>query len=158
MFRQAKTDWFALTPSQQGRAAASRGAAVQLGLPQRLKRALGLSLIRRGPALSLPPKPLWFEKGWRPVAGTNQYTGLYQAAGRTCRGLIQQPYPGGYIAYIWHPPLAEIQRNTGHRPCFLPNGEAGRFQVHFHTLPASLDHAITSIEAVLTAAYSGRTA
>jgi hypothetical protein len=157
MFRKAKTNWFALTPSQKGRSASSPGAAVQLGLPQRLKRALHLPFIRRGPALSLPPKPLWFEKGWRPVAGTNQYTGLYRAPGRTCPGLIQQPYPGGYTAYIWDPPLAEIQRNTGHRACFLPNGEAGRFQVHFHTLPTSLDHAITSIEAVLTAAYTGRT-
>lgn len=126
------------------------------GSLQRLKLVIGLSGIRQGAPLRIPPKPLWFEKGWRPGTEANQYTGEYRAAGRTWRGLIQQPYPGGYTAYIWQPPLAELKRNTTHSPCFIASGEAGRYQVHFHTIPTSLDHVITSIEMVLGQACTGR--
>ena len=157
MVRQTKPNYFELQPIPPGASATSLvPAPIRLGPLQRLKLAVRLSLIRTGSRVPVPPKPLWVAKGWRQAAGAKEYTGQYKAAGRTWRGLIQHPYPGGYHAYIWSPPLEELQRNTGHKPCFSPNGEAGRYQIHFHTIPTSVDHAITSIEAVLAEACTGR--
>ncbi len=155
MVRQAQPNYFALIPAPQ-RAPAASARSIWLGPLQRVKLALHLPFIRQGAPLRMPPKPLWFEKGWRQAADAHQYTGQYKAGGHTWRGLIQQPYPGGYTAYIWDPPLKKIRRNTSHGPCFMPNDETGRYQVHFHTAPSSLDHAITSIERVLTEACTGR--
>lgn len=131
---------------------------VTLGKPQPVQFRLSWPFIRRGPPILIPKaeKPFWFEKGWRTSADGKQYVGLYTAVGRTWRGLIQEPYPGGYEAYIWHPPLAQIKRNTSHGPCFMANGETGRFQIYFHATPTCLDHAIDSVERVLTEACTGR--
>lgn len=155
MLRQARPNQVTVRTSQQDGPAAVQAPSIWLGPLQRLKLALCPPFIRKGSPLRIPPKPLWFEKGWRQVTDTKQYKGQYRAIGRTWRGMIQHPYPGGYTAYIWHPPLTQIQRNTPHGPCFIPNGEAGRFQVYFHLTPSSLDHAITSIERVLADAYNG---
>ena len=42
-----------------------------------------------------------------------------------------------------------IGRNTAHRACFQNKERDGRYQVHYHTAPRSLDHAICTIEDVL---------
>lgn len=128
---------------------------VTLGQPQRLHFRFAWPLIRRGRPLLIPKteKPFWFEKGWRSSADGKQYSGSYTAHGHTWRGLIRIPYSGGYEAYIWHPPLSQLQRHTGHGPCFMPNGESGRYVIHFREIPRSLDHAISNIETVLQEAY-----
>jgi hypothetical protein len=143
------------TTSQRHTVSANR--AVQLGPAQRVKLSLRQFFMRQGPPLVIPqtPKPLWFEKGWRQAPNAKEYQGFYTAAGRKWRGLIVEPYPKGFTAYIWHPPKADIQRNTSHGSCFSANGETGRFHIHFHTMPSSLDHAITSIEEVLAHALNG---
>jgi hypothetical protein len=111
------------------------------------------SSIRRGPPLVIPVRcdPLWKEKGW--WRNGNGYEGYYRAAGRAWRGLIQEPYPGRYQAFIWDPPLAQISRRTRHGPCFQNGRSDGRYQVHYHTAPQSLDHAIGAIEDVLAEAF-----
>jgi hypothetical protein len=107
--------------------------------------------VRRGQPLIIPSRqdPLWKEKGWQ-RQGT-RYIGYYRAAGQQWPGLIEEPYPGGYQAYIWNPPIRALER-THYRWCFPSNGGGGRHRVHFHHLPTSLDHAITTIEAVLSEA------
>jgi hypothetical protein len=145
MLRQAQANYFDRKSAQ----------CIRLGPLQRLKLIIPQPFIRKGSPLRVPPKPLWFEKGWRQTTEANQYTGQFKAAGRSWQGLIQQPYPGSYTAYIWQPPLAEIRRNTSHGPCFMANGEAGRYQVHFHSIPSCLDHAIDNIERVLAQACTG---
>jgi hypothetical protein len=94
-------------------------------------------------------------KGWQRAAGTHAYTGQYAAGGAIWQGFIQEPYPGGYQAFIWNPPLTDIRNKTSHGPCFSANGETGRYLIHFHTTPSSIDHVITSIEKVLQQARSG---
>jgi len=129
--------------------------------PPRIVKAAGLELpptatpLRRGPPLVLPARadPLWTEKGWR-RNGTD-YAGCYRAGGQRWQGLIREPYPGAFDAYIWHPPLAELNRRTSHAPCFQSNGGDGCYKVHFYDMPGSLDHAIVSIEAVLAEAVVG---
>jgi len=134
---------------------------VTLGPPRRVeidRRVLyGGSPVRRGPPLVIPSRqdPLWVEKGWR-RNGRNQCTGHYHAAGRQWRGLIEVPYPGSYQAYIWDPPLDALWQRTDHGPCFQPDGGGGRYRVHFRHMPASLDHAIIAIEAVLGEAFGAR--
>ena len=134
------------------------GSPLRIGVAHRVKTALGLSLIPRGARVVIPltPTPLWTVKGWQRATNGNSYTGVYAAAGATWRGLVQEPYPGGYQAYIWNPPIADIRNRTSHGPCFTSNGESGRYLVHFHTTPSSLDHAITCIERVLQQARNGR--
>ena len=112
------------------------------------------ALIRRGPPLSIThrTKALWEEKDWRRQG--RAYVGQYRANGRRWRGRIEVPYPGGYDAYIWDPPLRELS-NHPHRPCFRPNGLGGRYSVHFARTPFSLDHAITNVETVLREATGG---
>lgn len=109
--------------------------------------------IRKGPPLAIQTRcaPLWKEKGWRRNGA--DYEGFYRAAGRAWRGLIQEPYPGRYQAFIWNPPLPQISRRTPHGPCFQNGQSDGRYQVHYHTAPRSLDHAITTIEDVLAEAF-----
>lgn len=109
--------------------------------------------IRKGLPLTIPVRcdPLWKEKGWRRNGAG--YEGFYRAAGRAWRGLIQEPYPGCYQAFIWDPPLAQLHQRTHHGPCFQNGRNDGRYQVHYHTMPQSLDHAITSIEDVLAEAF-----
>lgn len=133
-------------------------SGLRVGIAHRIKLALGLSLIPRGARLVVPPTatPLWTVKGWQRAPDGNGYTGSYVAAGRTWPGRIQEPYPGGFQAYIWYPPMADIRSRTSHGACFSSNGESGRYHVHFHTTPSSLDHAITSIERVLQQACNGR--
>jgi hypothetical protein len=158
MFKQVR-NYFDLRPTSQGPVAFSAKPPIQLGPPLQMKLGLRQLFIRQGPPMIIPEahKPLWFEKGWRRASGGKEYTGRFSAAGRTWRGLIVEPYPKGYRAYIWHPPTPDIQRNTSHGPCFSPNGETGRYQVLFHSTPSSLDHVITSIEEVLAQALNGRT-
>jgi len=88
---------------------------------------------------------LWVEKGWRRTH--NGYQGHFEALGRRWRGEILVPYPGGYEAYIWEPPLQELSDHP-HRPCFFARG-ADRYNVHFRAMPTSVDHAITNIETIL---------
>ena len=151
MFKQAP-NYFDLRP------ASSANPLLRLGPPQPVNLGLRQFFMRQGAPVIIPEahKPLWFEKGWRRATDGKKYTGHYAAGGRTWQGLIQAPYPGGYTAYIWHPPKADIQRNTTHGPCFSKNGEAGRYQILFHSTPSSLDHVITSVEAVLAQALNGR--
>lgn len=158
MQQRVEPDYFALSPLSPEAAAASVHATVRLGPAQRVKLLARLPFFRQGPPLLVPEplKPLWFTKNWRRSSDGKSYTGSYTAAGRTWRGMIQEPYPHGYVAYIWHPPIAQIRHNTSHGPCFNPSGESGRYQIYFHNTPSSLDHAITSIEAVLAQAYGGR--
>ena len=156
MFKQA-LDFFDLrTPSRGNASSANR--PLQLGPAQRIKLNVRQFFMRQGPPVVIPqtPKPLWFEKGWRQTANAKEYKGFYTAAGHSWRGLIQEPYPKGFIAYIWNPPKPDIQRNTAHGPCFSPNGETGRYHIHFHTMPSSLAHVITSIEEVLAHALNGK--
>ncbi len=109
--------------------------------------------IREGPPLTSPARcePLWKEKGWR-RNGTG-YEGFYRTAGRAWRGLIQEPYPKRYRAFIWNPPLAQLSQRTRHAPCFQNGQSDGRYEVHYHTAPESLDHAISAIEDVLAEAF-----
>lgn len=100
------------------------------------------------------PQPLWHARGWRKASNAKEYSGHFASAGRTWRGLVEEPYPGGFRAYIWHPPLEEIRRNTIHSPCFSRNGDGGRYHVHFSQAPRSLDQAITSVELVLAEALA----
>ena len=105
--------------------------------------------VRRGLPLVIPRQedPLWQEKGWR--RNGRGYEGSYRAGRHRWRGLITEPYQGSFDAYIWDPPLAELGRRTSHRPCFSLSGMDGRFKIHYHTMPAHVDHAIASVEAVL---------
>lgn len=133
---------------------------VQLGPPQRIQLPNFLRLIRRGSPVVVPPtsptlKPLWHEKGWRHAPNAHAIAGWYVAGGQKWRRLIEEPYPKGYAAYIWQPPLAGIRSYTSHGPCFAPSGETGRFRILFHSTPTSLDHVITSVETVLTQACTG---
>lgn len=134
------------------------GSGLHIGVAHRVKLALGFSLLPRGPRLVVPPTPtpLWIVKGWQRTPETNEYTGSFAAAGAVWPGVVREPYPGGYQAFIWNPPVVDIRNRTSHGPCFIPNGELGRYQVHYHTTPSSLDHAITSIERVLQQACNRR--
>lgn len=127
-------------------------SSVKLGQSYTLKLAVPIHLIRPGYQLDVPlssPEPFWLEKGWQQGRVGRQHTGYYEANRRRWRGMINQPYTGRFDAYIWEPPITELSRNTAHRACFSPNGETGRYQVHFHTMPSSLDHALAQIEHVL---------
>ena len=158
MVQRVSPEYFVLTPSAPTATTTADNSTIRLGPPQRLKLLARLPFFRQGPPLIVPEplKPLWFTKDWRRAADGKSYGGTYTAGGRSWRGLIQEPYPRGYAAYIWQPPIAEIRRNTSHGPCFMPNGESGRYQVYFHNAPSSLDHAITSIETVLAQACHGK--
>jgi hypothetical protein len=133
---------------------------VQFGPPRptrlNMTEVFGGSILRRG--MPIFPRrrsdPQWLERGWRQT--TDGYRGFFRAAGRSWAGLIQEPYRGGYEAYIWHPPLREIDNNTSHRPCFMQPQRDGRYRVHFREMPATIDHAIKSIEDVLKEAYRTR--
>jgi|WetSurMetagenome_2_1015567.scaffolds.fasta_scaffold63826_4 hypothetical protein len=132
-------------------------ARVRFGPPRRtsisMTAAFGGPLLRRGAPI-FPwhhTEPQWIERGWQ--RSGNSYFGHYHAAGRRWRGMILQPYPGGYEAYIWRPPLGELERNTNHRPCFVRPQADGRFMIHFWEMPASLDHAVKCVEDVLKEAY-----
>jgi len=107
------------------------------------------SRIHRGRPLTLPlsTRPLWQEKGWRRTG--NGVEGNFRWGNRAWRGFLQEPYPGRYQAFIWDPPMDAIGRNTAHRACFQNKQRDGRYQVHYHTAPCSLDHAICTIEDVL---------
>jgi len=138
-------------------------STVVLGPPRPIRLAPGQmpaaptpTVIRRGLPLVVPRREnsLWQEKGWH--RNGRGYEGLYRAGRHEWRGLIQEPYPGAFNAFIWDPPLAELHRRTNHRPCFNSAGVDGRFKVHFHTMPSSLDHGIASIEAVLAQAMGVR--
>ncbi|MFQ5859206.1 MAG: hypothetical protein ACE5LU_26700 [Anaerolineae bacterium] len=134
---------------------------VALGPPRRTRVDLPPSLkgtpLGRGMPLIIPKRrdPLWVEKGWQ-RNGNHEYTGFYRAAGRQWRGLIREPYPGGFEAYIWDPPLPDLERRTHHHPCFRDRSADGRYKIHFHRAPTSLDHAIASVEAVLGEALGVR--
>lgn len=129
-----------------------------LGPPRMIKlnQLPDVKPIRRGPPLAIPRRdaPLWVEKGWRRTG--QGFEGFYRAGGRQWRGLITSPYPGAFEAYIWNPPLAELERRTNHRYCFRSSGPGGRFSVHFSTMPTSLDHAIVAVEGVLREAMGIR--
>lgn len=109
----------------------------------------GRSRIRQGPPFTLPTTnpSLWQEKGWRRTG--NGVEGNFRSAGRAWRGLVKEPYPGRFQAFIWGPPMPEIGRNTAHGACFMNRQADGRYQVHYNTNPRSLDHAICTIEDVL---------
>jgi len=134
------------------RAASGQAARVTVGPPRSMKvnmEALwGGEPIRKGAPLVVPRRhdPLWVETGWR--RNGKEYQGYFRAAGRRWRGLIREPYPGGYQAYIWHPPMRAL-RGRPHEPCFRRDGRDGRYSVHFRRMPASVDHAIVNVEEVL---------
>ena len=111
--------------------------------------------VFHGSDLSLPAyaKALWAEKGWGRQG--KSYAGQWVAAGRRWRGRIDEPYPGGYAAYIWHPPLDALEHHP-HRPCFQSAGGGGRYSVHFYPMPQSVDHLITNVETVLSDALGVR--
>jgi len=143
----------------------ARQRRVVLGAPRPVPLAPGqmpgarmpaTPVIRKGLPLVIPHRedPLWQAKGWR--RNGRGYEGHYRAGRYQWCGLIQEPYPGSFTAYIWNPPLAELSRRTSHRPCFNTSGTDGRFKGHFHTMPSSLDHSIASIEAVLAEAMGVR--
>lgn len=113
---------------------------------------LPVTYIIRGLPLVVPRReqPLWSEKEWQ--RNGQGYEGQYRVGRHRWRGLIRSPYPGSFDAFIWNPPLAELAARTSHRPCFSGDGVGGRYKIHFHTMPESLDHAIASIEAVLAQA------
>ncbi len=113
--------------------------------------------IHRGLPLIIPRRedPLWQEKGWR--RNGRGYEGFFRAGRYRWRGVICEPYPGSFDAYIWNPPLAELGNRTSHRPCFSLAGADGRFKIHFHTMPANIDHAVGSVEAVLAQAMGVHT-
>lgn len=116
--------------------------------------------IRRGEPLMVRPRPapLWAEKGWQKEGNT--YHGHFRANGRSWRGRIEVPYPGGYTVYIWDPPIPELEAiNHPHRPCFMDKAREGsseRYRVHFRSTPSSLDHAIANIEQILQEVMEGR--
>lgn len=117
--------------------------------------------IRRHPPVVVTPVlnlPLWQEKGWR-QARPGVLVGEFQAAGRRWRGQIEMPYRGAYRAFIWQPPLRELDLHP-HRACFQRNGHGPDcYHVHYGSMPGSLDHAITTVEQVLAEAvtrYGGR--
>jgi hypothetical protein len=136
-----------------------RPSGVRLGPPRRVEMdvpgPVGGMRLRRGPRLILPVRhdPLWAEKGWR--RNGNGHEGQFRAGRWRWRGLVHIPYPGGFEAYIWNPPLAELARRTRYRPCFQPAG-GSRYKVHFHAMPTSLDHAIATVERVLAQAMGVR--
>jgi hypothetical protein len=133
---------------------------VRFGPPRQtrinLQNQAGGRLMRRGQPIRPwhHSDPQWVERGWH--RNGNAFQGYYHAAGRHWQGLIREPYPGGYEAYIWNPPLRELERRTGHRPCFQRPQSDGRYSIHFWEMPASLDHAVKSIEDVLKEAYQSR--
>jgi hypothetical protein len=116
-------------------------------------RASGTARPIAGATLSTLARPHWQELGWSVSSDNKEFRGEYRAAGRRWRGRIRIPYPGAYTAYIWHPPLTEIRRHTGYGYCFFSQPESGCYEVHFHTTPRSLTHAITTVERVLSLAY-----
>jgi hypothetical protein len=134
--------------------------SVRLGPVQRTpfdrQGAFGGPLMRRGAPLIVRARsePYWQEKGWRRHGAG--YSGHFRIDGRQWSGSIEEPYPGGFRAFIWNPPLGELGRNTGHRPCFQNGRMDGRYEIHFHTMPASLDHAIAGVERVLGEALGVR--
>lgn len=154
MFRGLRS--IALDPAYilQGTARSEVPQSLRLSPARSVKLTSDLFLIRQGPPVVIPQteRPLWYEKGWRQALNAKEFVGQYAVAGRTWRGLIEQPYSGAFTAYIWHPPLDEIWRNTSHSYCFVRNGEAGRYLVHYCRMPLSLDHAIVSVERILAAA------
>lgn len=146
---QPATAW---QPAQRN-APPNMHAAIRVGLPRLIRWPDHITVVRKGARVPVRPKPFWYDKGWRKTRNPNEYTGYYTASGRRWQGLIQLPYASRYQAYIWEPPLDEIRRYTTHGPCFSPNGADGQYEVHFHTVPVSLDQAILSIETVLDEAY-----
>ncbi len=112
--------------------------------------------VRRHAPITVRPVanlPLWQEKGWR-QARPGVIIGEFQAAGRRWRGQIEMPYRDAYQAFIWHPPLRELDMHP-HRACFQRNGHGPDcYHVHYGSMPSSLDHAITTVEAVLAEAVT----
>ena len=111
--------------------------------------------IYRGAPLRVPAhaEGLWAEKGWQHIG--RDYVGQWVAGGRRWPGRIEQSYPGGFGAYIWHPPLDALEHHP-HRPCFRPCGPDGQHEIHFRATPQSVDHLITNVEVVLSEAVGGR--
>ena len=109
-------------------------------------------VVRRHPTVVVKAPvsrdPLWQEKGWR-RDGDGWY-GEFQAAGRRWPGKIEAPYKGCYQTWMANPPLQELEGHE-HRPCFQRTSTTPEnwYFVHYHTMPRSLDHAITTVEAVL---------
>lgn len=113
------------------------------------------AIRRHAPVVVKPARdlPLWQEKGWR-LARPGVVVGEFEAVGRRWRGQIESPYPGAYQAFIWQPPLAALNGHP-HRPCFQRYGHGPDcYYVHYSTMPQSLTHAITTIEAVLADALT----
>lgn len=146
------------TPTAPAGAVQPAEPKVRLGEPRQIRLVTPVApprpTVRRGVPLRVPVRnePLWKEKGWRQEGNT--YRGQFRVNGRSWPGLIDSPYAGSFQAYIWNPPLPEIGSRTGHRACFRQStrGGQGCYYVHYHTMPVSLDHAITTIEAVLAEA------
>lgn len=93
------------------------------------------------------------EKGWHRVGDT--YQGEFQANGRSWRGEIRCPYPGGYEVYIYDLPIQQLKRHP-HWPCFRRKGRNGRFKVHFAKTPQNVDHVISNVETILAEALALR--
>lgn len=93
------------------------------------------------------------EKGWHWVGDI--YQGEFQANGRSWRGEIRCPYPGGYEVYIYNLPIQQLKRHP-HWPCFHRKGNTGRFKVHFAKTPQNVDHIIANVETILAEALSNK--
>ncbi len=120
-----------------------------------LNEVWGQPRLRRGAPLSIPAHcdPLWREKGWQREG--DSYFGSYRVGDQSWPGRIDIPYPGGFTAYIWDPPLGALA-NHPKRPCFMNGTADRRFLVHFHEMPNNLDHAIDNIETILAQALGIR--
>lgn len=134
----------------------TRQIQVPPAVPRQTQPEVVLSVQPRGPVRRHAPvvvrsrQPLWAEKGWRQEGA--HYVGEFRANAQRWAGRIESPYPGAYTAYIYQPPLDALA-NHEHKPCFRFVG-GSCYNVHFSTMPISIDHAITTIEAVLADALS----
>lgn len=167
--RSPRRDNLALRPtSDLATATGLTPVHIRLGPPQKLAVKMPAApvngrRIRQGRPLVLPPvhQPLWFVKGWRKTTGRDEYRGHFDVADKQWRGLIKRRNGNDYTAFIWNPPLQQIERNTIHSACFSSSlyddaivDSTGCYRVHYHDQPGSLDHAIITIEGVLAEALN----
>ena len=93
--------------------------------------------------------PLYQEKGWRKEG--RLYRGYYRVDGSRWRGEIVEHHQGFYEAFIYNPPLQQLDRHP-HGPCFNRCSDRGRFHVHFQEMPKNVDHIIVNVETILSEA------
>lgn len=106
-----------------------------------------LPFIKREPAKTVEreAEPGWKTWGWRKKG--DAYHGCFRALGNRWRGLVCQKPGGGFDAYILRPPDGVL--SGPHGACFHIRPD-GWFFIHQSPAPSSVDHAIRSVELVLT--------